>query len=311
MANTIIAGEVALQQRVARALADVLLAQAPALSDSINQARADARASVERWVAARGAAPGAWKIRRETIATRLLTLIDAPWQLNQQGLDCCAYAAILYACLRNFPLETAKYAMELFDDGQGTLGGVELRGNSPLRNVAEAALTALPKWPHPADWMMLTAMRSSQAPSDETFDGMPPVSGKMLLDLASQSKLAGKMKSLFVGASGWGRSGDIDLGSVQVEGNTALFDNNFHTIVLLFLHSGIFPESAFFDMGIIGHSVLLDSSLVKGTDVDGETTVSFFVYSYGKRQQIVCTYKKFKRSMVGLIVAIARRDKRK
>lgn len=135
---------------------------------------ADARAVVTQF--RERSESGAWPcLDRTEVADRLLELIgpeesdqagnsDAAGRAIQQGSEnLCGPAAFFQFVIKRHPLMFAQYAVDLFDNGQGSLGSLTITPSDDLRNANYADLVpAMTSGICPqGDWMVLSALRNS------------------------------------------------------------------------------------------------------------------------------------------------------
>ncbi|MFZ7114535.1 MAG: hypothetical protein ACO1G9_04065 [Bacteroidota bacterium] len=127
----------------------------------------EARNLIDTWLADRGPSGTIWNYSRSNFSSRLKELVSS-YKLNQGCLDCCAFTSLLFACLRCYPVETVRWAMNVFDNGSGDLGGFQTTTNDILRNKRLSDLlndnptdSGQPKYPDFTDWILQTTIIAS------------------------------------------------------------------------------------------------------------------------------------------------------
>ncbi|GAA0661177.1 hypothetical protein GCM10009535_45880 [Streptomyces thermocarboxydovorans] len=121
-------------------------------------------------------ASGPWQLDRNEVADRLGDLVGDPDKLDQDSLNLCGPAAFVRLWLQRDPLAVVRFAAELYDSGEASIGGaysVE-PGDDSLLGQDYAALKAMagPGFCPPADWMMLGSLRDSENAFFD-FEGRP------------------------------------------------------------------------------------------------------------------------------------------
>ena len=110
--------------------------------------------------------------------TRLKKLLSG-YDLNQGCLDICGFTSFLFACIRCYPVEFIRFAMDLFDNGSGVLGGFKVSANEDLMNTTLADLlnenpddSTKPMYPDFTDWILQTTFVASfRAQSGIKYNG--------------------------------------------------------------------------------------------------------------------------------------------
>jgi len=112
---------------------------------------------------------------RADFAKRLRELVLHPERFDQRQLNACGSAAFFHVWLRRDPLAAAKYAMQLFNDGQGAIGSLTVKASAELR--AQSYRLQQVKFgenntPPSPDWVMLSALRDGTRATPR-FLGIP------------------------------------------------------------------------------------------------------------------------------------------
>lgn len=132
----------------------------------------DARAILDAFAERR--APSPWRADRAAVARRLQALIARPDLIQQRRLNLCGPAVFLRAWARRDPAAIARFACDLYDHGEASLGGRTIRPfPGSLIDADHAALAAAHRdVPEAADWLLMGALRDSEN-AVAPFRGLP------------------------------------------------------------------------------------------------------------------------------------------
>jgi hypothetical protein len=105
---------------------------------------------------------GAWPhLDRKQVASDIRRLAISPDTLRQGALGLCGPAAFVNAWTRAAPVEFARFAMELFENGAGDIWRMHIEPDSDLLEQDYSAITPDSglSMPSEGDWMVLSALR--------------------------------------------------------------------------------------------------------------------------------------------------------
>jgi len=122
-----------------------------------------------------------WKLSRAVVAKRLEEIVNDPVLVQQGGLNLCGPAVFFHVWVSRDPLSFVKYAADLFEKGQGTVGSLKVKPDDDLvlNDYAKMASKMAGNVTPSAEWMCLSAIRDSEnaiadfeGDPDEGFAGM-------------------------------------------------------------------------------------------------------------------------------------------
>jgi hypothetical protein len=119
---------------------------------------------------ANSSAASPWNLERDKVAERLRSLIQRPALVKQGKLGLCGPAAFFRLFLRRGPVQFARYAMLLFEQGASHIRSLRVEPSSDLVSADYASimgeLKAEDRCPE-TDWMTMSALRDV---SNSTWD---------------------------------------------------------------------------------------------------------------------------------------------
>lgn len=232
---------------------------------------------------------------RGKITQQLRDRVTNPSKINQQMSSLCGPAAFLYIIAKDSPNKYAKYIIDLYEQGEATIGKLKVKPGSDCKNYKIP-----PNAIEEVDWIGLASLRDSE---NAVFDY------QSVGDQFAGITLPGHLTQWFQ-----------DSGYTQVENKTNLvFDKNLHTLlqahqknqsgssVCLFVGANIFsgrPKgSAPADHWVVLNSNIqidnkpVTSLLAKGAQVDDDETlfskkIDFSVYTWGRSNYSVNAIKQ-------------------
>lgn len=111
---------------------------------------------------------GAWKLKRDLFADRLLDIIQNPDEIKQGSLGLCGSAAFLRIWAQRDRWAVVHFAIELYEKGYATISDdtidrYEVRPCTDLLNTEYHKII----WPYndpcpPAEWMIMSALRDTE-----------------------------------------------------------------------------------------------------------------------------------------------------
>lgn len=96
-------------------------------------------------------------LSRDEVAEGLMARIEDPGLLNQGPASTCGPANLLFDIANRRPLEFARFGVELYENGQGTIGRLVIRPGRDLR-----AYRPPPGSINHADWLLMASIRDSE-----------------------------------------------------------------------------------------------------------------------------------------------------
>ncbi len=122
---------------------------------------AEAQAALHAFASSSG--PGAWaSLDRLQVAARLFEIVAVPRSITQGSLNLCGPAAFFSIVAARHPVALAQAAIELFEKGSCSLGGLTLAPTLDLQSASYSEMQRKSLFIAPqADWMLLGALRNS------------------------------------------------------------------------------------------------------------------------------------------------------
>ncbi len=114
-----------------------------------------------------------WKLEKIEVATRLKELVEDPSLIQQGSLNLCGPATTFHLWLKRDPLAFSQYCIQLFEQGEATIGNISVKPDSDLINQVYSVVLPRMETPCPqAEWMAMSALRDS-ANTTLDFEGTP------------------------------------------------------------------------------------------------------------------------------------------
>lgn len=108
----------------------------------------------------------AWpNLDSEQVLPRLQKLYQSPYLFQQGNIGLCTVAAFLYHMFSLKPVETTQFAQDLYVQGHGKLGKLDVHPGVDLLNADYQSIflnKALQFLPDQADWMVMCSLRDSE-----------------------------------------------------------------------------------------------------------------------------------------------------
>jgi hypothetical protein len=144
---------------------------------------------------------GIWNnLKRDEVAQRLDELIKNSNLVAQEGLNLCGPAAFFQIWLKRDPEAVKRYVTELYNTGSSHIGNLKITASEKLRSQnfddvkkAVKEIQATDKEIQATDWMMMTALRSTNYP--ETYKGTDNTWWQTLLSSTSPSTVVDWLKA--------------------------------------------------------------------------------------------------------------------
>lgn len=95
------------------------------------------------------------KLSRDTVGLGLLMRIANPGLLRQGAASLCGPAALLHNIATDRPGEYARYAIDLFEKGQASLGRLYIKPGSDVRDYTPSGIGEV-------DWLTMASLRDSE-----------------------------------------------------------------------------------------------------------------------------------------------------
>jgi hypothetical protein len=114
---------------------------------------------------------------RDDVAQRLLQIVDNPDLIDQAQLNACGPAVFLREWGCRDPVGLAQFAIDLFNNGQASIGshlikpGGDLIGQDYYKLVTQFGSKKI-RMPKSADWMMMSSLRDGENVALD-FEGTP------------------------------------------------------------------------------------------------------------------------------------------
>lgn len=118
----------------------------------------DAKALVDQF-AARNTVSAWAHIRRADVAAGLKVRIDDPDKIDQANTNLCGPADFVRDIAEDHPKDYAKAVIDLYEQGNATIGTFAIKPGSGLR--AHALVTVAAGGINPADWVILASIRDT------------------------------------------------------------------------------------------------------------------------------------------------------
>ncbi|HVE60617.1 MAG TPA: hypothetical protein VNA26_02280 [Chitinophagaceae bacterium] len=183
--------------------------------------------SIAAWVNQKGnQTPGKWQITRTAYARRLEHLIGT-FELNQGNIDCCVFAATLFSMLWYYPEEAARFGMDLYDNGEASLGNldgtVNIKPNNTLLATTPAQVSEGDGYPPFVDWILLSSIIDSFY-SDIAYYGKTDQNGVVRIDPDTHENVIGFFPKFFTfqGRFNGIQNNGVDIAKLSTE-NKAVF----------------------------------------------------------------------------------------
>jgi hypothetical protein len=89
--------------------------------------------------------------------TGLAVRLQAPEKIHQANASLCGPGSFMYCLASRDPAAYARYVVELYQNGEATLGQLTVRPKKGCRNYAPSTTKGI----HPVDWVALAGLRDS------------------------------------------------------------------------------------------------------------------------------------------------------
>ncbi len=161
--------------------------------DPVAERRRRAVDLVAEWKLSKAGDPPVWFCSRGDFAARLTQILEDPKRVVQGSYDWCTIATPLHCFLRRVPDLVARYAISVYDTGEGELGDLSTSVDSNLVrfDLPRYARGELPDHPLPgartsvvhrsADWILMAAILDTindafdfEGPLDD-YGAAPPI----------------------------------------------------------------------------------------------------------------------------------------
>lgn len=220
----------------------------------------------------------AWPhLDRSTIADGLDQRIDTPSLINQNPLNVCGPASIVFMLASNRPDRFVDLVGQLFEKGFAWPGsetltaGDDLRQNTPPEQMAQI------------DWMLLSSMRDAEN-SIFDFEGTP---GEDVSAISTPGDLEHWMKSIL-------QCSDVDWESCYLYGemdaihlaSSAAGDKK-HVVALLIDAALLENQPREGKIGYPNHWVVLTAPIVETIDASGAQLIKLSVWTWGQSPQLL------------------------
>jgi hypothetical protein len=115
-----------------------------------------------------------WQLEKSEVASRLKELVEDPSLIQQGNLNLCGPATTFHLWLKRDPLAFSQYCIQLFEQGEATIGNIIVKPDSDLvKQKYSDVLPRMKETPCPqAEWMAMSALRDS-ANTTLDFEGTP------------------------------------------------------------------------------------------------------------------------------------------
>ncbi len=245
----------------------------------------EAKTLIDSWLTEKGNTNAAWHYNRSDFAARLKDLLSSH-KLDQGCLDSCAFTSLLFACMRCYPVKTARWAMSIFDTGGGNLGGLNTPTNAVLRNKLPSDLlsdnpsdSTKPKYPEFTDWILQTAIVSAYRDKNGfIYSGRRSENGDISMRISGINEETGSIFNLCHDFFGAPVIDSYEGESFSV--NTKLAEK--YAVIL------VIPAKFMFPSATSTHVVYLDSKFIFYKDdynrLANQDWIGCKVHSYGKRE---------------------------
>ncbi|MCW5747880.1 MAG: hypothetical protein KIT36_16945 [Alphaproteobacteria bacterium] len=210
---------------------------------------------------------------RKAFAADLRERIKDPGKINQGNAGLCPSASVLIALARTNVRAYAKLVIDLYERGEARLNGWELK---PCQDLLAYQLPADGKI-KPVDWVPMASIRDSENWLID-YQSIEDEGGAWGNEVARWLRRAG-FKTV---VEDWRFDRHVPESNIR---NADTFYQNDHQVLLLIKAPLLWGKPAS-DRITASHWVVLASPVTFGTDAAGDTTVSFTVFSWGKRYSI-------------------------
>lgn len=104
-----------------------------------------------------------WRFPKVDFAVRLRAIINKPMLINQGSINVCGPASFFVAWCSADPVGFCKYAIQMYSDGQGSIGDLVVKAGNNL--VSQDYLTLQKRFSiqcPSCDWMVMSSLRDSE-----------------------------------------------------------------------------------------------------------------------------------------------------